>query len=140
MRNSILIILFLLASTAFAQEPPEEKLPPRTAEEEALKQTERLTRELDITDTLTRDTLYRLHLKYAVLRHKGLTRAENLQYMQQATEELKQILSPEQFDRFMNHRSTAHPRMPQPPMNRLSVPEDLPDTTRMLLPPPPPPQ
>ena len=72
MRNSILIILLLLASTAFAQEPPEEKLPPRTAEEEALKQTERLTRELDITDTLTRDTLYRLHLKYAVLRHKGL--------------------------------------------------------------------
>lgn len=101
-------------------------MPPRTAEEEAMKQTERLTRELEISDTLTRDTLYRLHLKYAVLRRQGLTRAQHLQYMQQATEELSHILSEEQFGRFMNHRSVMQPRLPQTPTCRMPHPEDRP--------------
>jgi hypothetical protein len=97
-----------------------------------MKQTERLTRELEISDTLTRDTLYRLHLKYAVMRRQGLTRAQHLQYMQQATEELSHILSDEQFSRFMNHQSVIHPRMPQTPTSRMPHPEDRPlppDTT-----------
>ena len=100
MRNFLLIaLLVLLSQPAWCQPPQGEHMPPRTAEEEAMKQTERLTRELAISDTVTRDTLYRLHLKYAVLRRKGLTRAQNLQYMQQATEELSHILSEEQFNR-----------------------------------------
>lgn len=102
-----------------------------------MKQTERLTRELAISDTVTRDTLYRLHLKYAVLRHKGLTRAQNLQYMQQATEELSHILSEEQFNRFMNHRSVMQPRMPQTQTNRMPHPDERPqqsDTTAQPIP------
>ena len=109
-------------------------MPPRTAEEEALKQTERLSRELEITDTVTRDTLYRLHLKYARLRRQGLTRAQHLEYMQAATIELSHILSPEQFDSFMNHQSVQHPRMPQTPTSRMPHPEGRQspqDTTRV---------
>lgn len=138
MRNYILVLFIILfAQTALAQLPPNERMPQRTAEEEAMKQTERLTRELEITDTLTRDTLYRLHLKYAILRRQGLTRAQHLQYMQEATEELSHILSPELFHQFMNHRSAAHPRMPQAPTNRLCVPEEAADTLDMPLAPPP---
>ena len=138
MRNFLLIaLLVLLSQPAWCQPPQGEHMPPRTAEEEAMKQTERLTRELAISDTVTRDTLYRLHLKYAVLRRKGLTRAQNLQYMQQATEELSHILSEEQFNRFMNHRSVMQPRMPQIQTNRMPHPDERPqqsDTTAQPIP------
>lgn len=118
--------MFLLASSAWCQPPQQEQMPRRTVEEEAMKQTERLMRELEISDTVTRDTLYRLHLKYAILRRQGLTRAQHLQYMQAATDELSKILTPEQFDRFMNHQSTTHPRMPQAPTCRMPHPDERP--------------
>jgi hypothetical protein len=128
MMRNLFLVLFAMAFTqpVWCQPPQEERMPARTAEEEAMKQTERLTRELEISDTLTRDTLYRLHLKYAVLRRQGLTRAQHLQYMQAATDELSHILSPDQFDRFMNHQSSMHPRMPQAPTSRMPHPEDRP--------------
>lgn len=101
--KKLLSILFvaLLAGTMNAQESADR--PQRTPEEEALKQTVRLTRELNISDSARFDTLYHMHLKYARIRQKGLTRAENLQRMQAIHEELKVLLTPEEFERFMNH-------------------------------------
>jgi len=86
--------------------------PQRTPEEEATKQTVRLARELGIRDSVRLDTIYRMHLKYARIRQKGLTRAENMDRMQSIYNELKQLLTPDEFERFMNHPA-EQPRRPR---------------------------
>ena len=94
----------------WAQEPADR--PQRTPEEEALKQTMRLVRELGIRDSVRFDTIYRMHLKYAKFRQKGLTRAQNMERMIAIQEELKQLLTPAEYERFMNHpaEQPRHPR------------------------------
>ena len=98
-----------LAITMIAQE--EGPRPQRTPEEEARKQTIRVARELCIKDSVRIDTIYRMHLKYARWRQKGLTRAENMQRMQAIHDELERLLTPEEFELFMNHPSET-PRRP----------------------------
>ena len=101
----------LLGVFALAQEPAVERLQ-RTPEEEALQQTMRLVRELGIQDSVRFDTIYRMHLKYARFRQKGLTRAENMERMQSIYAELEQLLTPEEFEQFMNHPA-EQPRRPR---------------------------
>lgn len=100
----------LVAGFMLAQE--QQVRPQRTPEEEASKQTERLVRELGIKDSVRIDTIYRMHLKYARIRQKGLTRAENMERMQSIYNELKQLLTPDEFERFMNHPA-EQPRRPR---------------------------
>ena len=120
----------LLSGSMMAQEPVTEPRVQRTPQEEALKQTVRLTRELSIRDSVRFDTIYRMHLKYALVRQKGLTRAENMERMIAIREELKHLLTPQEFERFMNHpaEQPRHPRganvivpnRPTQPIERLS--------------------
>ena len=98
-----ILSLALLSGLMMAQEPVSEPRLQRTPQEEALKQTMRLVRELGITDSVRIDTLYRMHLKYALVRQKGLSRAQNLERMQAIHNELKNLLTPEDFEHFMNH-------------------------------------
>ena len=84
----------------------------RTPEEEAIKQTERLVRELGIQDSIRIDTLYRMHLKYAHLRRTGLSRAQEIARMNSIVDELKKLLTPEEFEQFMNHPA-EQPRRPR---------------------------
>ena len=100
----------LVAGMLLAQE--QNVRPQRTPEEEASKQTERLVRELGIKDSVRIDTIYRMRLKYARIRQKGLTRAENMERMQSIYNELKQLLTPDEFERFMNH-PVEQPRRPR---------------------------
>ena len=100
----------LLTGLVVAQE--QNVRPQRTPEEEASKQTERLVRELGIKDSVRIDTIYRMHLKYARIRQKGLTRAENMERMQSIYNELKQLLTSDEFERFMNHPA-EQPRRPR---------------------------
>ena len=100
----------LVAGMLLAQE--QNVRPQRTPEEEASKQTERLVRELGIKDSVRIGTIYRMHLKYARIRQKGLTRAENMERMQSIYNELKQLLTPDEFERFMNHPA-EQPRRPR---------------------------
>ena len=100
----------LVAGFMLAQE--QQVRPQRTPEEEASKQTERLVRELGIKDSVRIDTIYRMHLKYARIRQKGLTRAENMERMQSIYNELKQLHTPDEFERFMNHPA-EQPRRPR---------------------------
>ncbi len=100
----------LVAGFMLAQE--QQVRPQRTPEEEASKQTERLVRELGIKDSVRIDTIYRMHLKYARIRQKGLTRAENMERMQSIYNELKRLLTPDEFERFMNHPA-EQPRRPR---------------------------
>ena len=94
-----------------AQEPVSDR-PQRTPEDEALKQTVRLVRELDIKDSVRFDTIYKMHLKYARVRQKGLTRAQEMERMQAIYGELKTLLTEKEFDQFMNH-PVEQPRRPR---------------------------
>lgn len=111
--NKRLFLSFLLTAALngvmMAQEPPRWQ---RTPEEEATQQTERLVRELGIQDSARIDTIYRMHLKYAKTRQKGLTRAENMDRMNAIYAELKLLLTPEEFEQFMNHPA-EQPRRPR---------------------------
>ena len=106
-----ILSIALFSGLLFAQEPVSDR-PQRTPEEEALKQTTRLVRELGIRDSVRIDTIYRMHLKYAKYRQKGLSRAENMERMQAIYDELKQLLTKEEFERFMNHPA-EQPRRPR---------------------------
>ena len=111
-RLSLFLLCTLFAGIMMAQE--QANLPARlqrTPEEEAQKQTERLARELNIRDSVRIDTLYRMHLKYAVLRRTGLSRAQEMERMNAIVAELKRLLTPDEYDRFMNHPA-EQPRRP----------------------------
>lgn len=96
--------------------------PRRTPEDIARKQTEMLARELCIKDSIIKDTLYRLHLKYAHKRQLSHTRAEALQYMQEVNAELQNILTPEQYQQFMNQQINHSPHAPRVHYNRITAP------------------
>ena len=115
MKPLVFVISFVLLSVAgFSQPPSPEGQPPRTPEEIAQKQTARLTRELNLTDSVQCDTLYRMHLKYVLERRANNTRGAEFERMQRMNNELKGILTAEQYERFMNRPMDDHPRRPQP--------------------------
>ncbi len=126
-----LVFLALLAGSMMAQEPVADQRLQRTPEEEALKQTTRLVRELDIHDSVRIDTIYRMHLKYARVRQKGLTRAQNMERMNAIYAELKHLLTPEEFERFMNHPA-EQPRHPRG-ANVITPNKQVPQTERQQL-------
>ena len=71
-----------------------------------------LVRDLEIKDSLQIDTIYRIHLRYARLRQVSNTRAEHLERVQQMYNELRQVLTTEQYEQFMNQQLES-PRRPQ---------------------------
>ena len=107
----ILTTISLLAQEQFA--------PQRTASDIAHKQTEMLVRELNITDSTLRDTLFHMHLKYVEMQTDTLTRADMLNCMELILKELQQILSPEQYEAFMNRQLNITHRFPHSPCSRL---------------------
>lgn len=110
-RLFLFLFIALSAGLMMAQEPVSDR-PQRTPEDEALKQTVRLVRELDIKDSVRFDTIYKMHLKYARVRQKGLTRAQEMERMQAIYDELKTLLTEKEFDQFMNH-PVEQPRRPR---------------------------
>ena len=124
------ILSFLFVSLALLAQ--QDSQPQRTAADIALKQTEMLVRELGITDSVLHETLYLMHLKYAKLRELSNTRQEAIQRMQQMQDELKNILSPEQFIIFINRQMETRPRFPHSSCNRI-----IPSPHQTLPPPPP---
>lgn len=110
-RLFLFLFIALSAGLMMAQEPVSDR-PQRTPEDEALKQTVRLVRELDIKDSVRFDTIYKMHLKYARVRQKGLTRAQEMERMQAIYGELKTLLTEKEFDQFMNH-PVEQPRRPR---------------------------
>jgi len=131
----LLLGICLFPMLVSAQQPDPYN-PPRTPEEMAMKQTAMLIRELELSDSTQIDAIYRLHLKYAYLHRQGNTRQEELERMQQLFQELKGILSEEQYDAFMNRQITPGPRHPQQPVG--PMPTHAPGEDRGHMPPPPP--
>ena len=111
--KNILLVLLLTVSSVVVMAQNDDFRPSRTPEEEALKQTEMLSRELTLSEQ-QRDTVYKIHLKYARLRQVSNTRAEGLERLNAMTKELLSIMTPEQREAFLNKQIEPHPRRVQP--------------------------
>lgn len=110
--------LLLLLSPLMAQE---QRVPVRTPEEEAMKQTEMLQRELDLSQA-QHDTIYLIYLKYAVLRRQSNTRQEALERLNSMTAEIMNVLSPGQQQKFLGKQINDQPRRAMPRM--VAMPND----------------
>ncbi len=110
MKNILLTIALITSLAVFAQDS--EYRPSRTPQEEAQKQTEMLCRELSLSQQ-QRDTVYKIHLKYALLRQESNTRAEGLARLNAMTQELLAIMTPEQREAFLNKQIGPNPRRQQ---------------------------
>ena len=128
-RFAVILLMSVVSICFFAQK---HHYPQRTAVDIASKQTEMLVRELNIQDSVLRDTLFRMHLKYAKLCSISQTHEEIMQYILQMQDELKNILSPEQFIIFINRQMETRPRFPHSSCNRI-----IPSPHQTLPPPPP---
>lgn len=113
MKKYLFLLLLFVSTAAWCEEPEAPSHPQRTPEEIARKQTERLTRELNLTDSVQHVRLYELHLKHVRLRMAGTTRAQDLANLQSFYQELQRILTPAQYDAFMNKQVSPGPRQPQ---------------------------
>ena len=111
MKRFFSIVCATLVAVGLAAQEPVSDRSQRTPEEEAMKQTIRLIRELSISDSVRIDTLYRMHLKYARIRQKGLTRAQEMDRMNAIYGELQNLLTKDEFEQFMNHPA-EQPRRP----------------------------
>lgn len=100
-RKILIIVLALLSVCTLTTWAQQEYRPCRTPEEEALKQTQMLQRELDLTEQQV-DTVYQIHLKYALLRQESNTRAEALERMNKMTAELLAVMTRQQQELFLN--------------------------------------
>lgn len=118
MQRLITLSLLVFSLSAMAQQFVGDA-PQRTPEESARKQTEMLVRRLHLTDSVQRDTLYRMHLKYAKQRAISNTVREDLERRLAVNEELKGILTPEQYEQFQNLQIQSGPRRPQQAVGRV---------------------
>lgn len=96
----ILLCLAFVGLSAYAQESS--AVPRRTPEERAMKQTEMLVRDLEIKDSVVRDTIYKVHLRYARSRELVHSRLEAIECMDRLLAELKGILNKKQFERLQS--------------------------------------
>ena len=119
MQRLFYLLLLFVSVAVCAQSQAVNDRPQRTPDELAKKQTEMLVRRLHLTDSVQRDTLYRLHLKYAKLRMISNTVREDLERRIAINDELKGILSPEQYEQFMNLQIQQGPRRPQQAVGRV---------------------
>ena len=108
-RLFIFVFSFLLLLPIGAAARQSRQSDTRTPEEIAQKQTHRLIRELDLRDSVQIDTLYKMHLKYARMRVKSNTRREDLERLTAMTDELRGILTEEQYNKFMNKQVCHSP-------------------------------
>ena len=145
MRRLIYITLMLASGLILLAQ--EDNYPRRTAADIANKQTEMLVRELGIHDSVMRDTLFRMYLKYAKMSMISNTRNEAIQRLLQMQEELKLILTPEQYAAFMNCQMDNHPRIPHHPCHwrgiqhgEMPPPGEMPPAGAPHNMPPPPPE
>ena len=111
--RSIYIVLFLSVSIGlFAQEAI--NIPERTPEQEAITQTERLQRELNLNAEQAKE-VYDINLHYARQRQLSNSRAEATQRIRQKNDDLRRVLNDDQYDKLQNkHYSRPNYSSSQP--------------------------
>jgi len=115
--SNIVFVLFFCIN-AFAQETI--NVPERSAEQEAAVQTEKLQRELNLNEEQTRK-VHEINLRYARERQKSNTRAEAVERIKNKEDDLRKVLTNEQYRHLQNKRSEPStfrnsntPTSPQP--------------------------
>jgi hypothetical protein len=135
-------ILLFIGVFSFSLQAQNSTMPQRTAMDIALKQTKMLAAELQLTDTTLCKHIYQMYLKYAQMREISNTREEALKRMALMQEELRQLLSPEQFTAFMNRQLNRSPRSHKSACYRIIYSHtrqtQLPDSSAAHTPPTPP--
>lgn len=111
MKRTLLIILGFQCLFLYGWAQSNSIIQIRSAEEEAEKQTEMMQRELLLTQE-QHDTIFRMNLKYAKARRISNTRGEMLERLNMMYNELKQILTEEQYHQFMNCQLNNGPKRP----------------------------
>ena len=95
------IFLFMMAFSVFSQENP--TIIKRTPEQEAIKQTEKLQQELNLTSEQAKQ-VYEINLKYARERQISNKRSEAMERMKNKNAEIQQVLNPEQNNKLQTKR------------------------------------
>ncbi len=102
----------------------------RTPEQEAAKHTEMMKRDLQLSPEQV-DTIYHLNLKYAQQRREASSREEWLHCLKQKDLELREILTPEQYEqhtilrqrnKHQSHRAPCVVALPHDTTTSPSVP------------------
>lgn len=121
--NSRYLLMFLLCLCGPIVCAQQGDFPKRTPEEQALKQTAMLIRELKLSDSTQIDSIYRIHLRYARMQQDTpSSREEQMGQMQQMVEELKGVLTKSQLLLFNSRQSSPDPRRPRQPVGSPSHP------------------
>ncbi len=109
MKHLSLLSLFLLVGVLQLSARQSDGRPMRTPEQIADTQTERLQRDLNLTEE-QRNQVHALHLKYAMRRTGNETREQIVIRMDSMRAEMKDILTSEQFELFMQKRRETGPQ------------------------------
>lgn len=99
----ILLYLLLIQLNTIAYGQENTAMPERSPEQEAVKQTDKLRSELQLSN----DQLKRVHeinLKYARERQSSNTRSDALQRIKEKDEDLQRVLNAEQYNRLQHKR------------------------------------
>ncbi len=97
------VMIFLGIQMLVVAQPPQHTQ--RTPEQEAAKHTEMMKRDLQLSEEQV-DTIYRLNLKYAQLRRLASSREELFQNLDNKKQELKTLLTPQQFEQYIIQQQT----------------------------------
>ena len=98
---SALLLLIFLAMQVYGQDNT--VIPQRTPEQEAVKQTEKLQQELNLSIEQVRQ-VYEINLRYARERQVSNTRSEAIERMKNKSTEIQRILNPEQNEHLQTKR------------------------------------
>jgi hypothetical protein len=112
MNGSILkLVLILFTCICFTADGQEKtKIPDRTIEQEAFKQTEKLQQELNLSAEQSRQ-MYEINLRYARMRQEETTRSKAMERIRNKNAEIQLILNNYQKERLLNkqyERSTLN--------------------------------
>ncbi|MFZ4724802.1 MAG: hypothetical protein ACOYMD_05100 [Paludibacter sp.] len=103
MLNKIFILVLMLCLTISVESQENTVLPERTPEQEAMKQTEKLQQELNLTSEQIKQ-IYEINLRYARARQISNTRTEAMERIKNKNADIERILSVDQSNRLQSKR------------------------------------
>lgn len=109
MKTRFVYLLFALLGGISLMAQQAEGKPQRTPQQIAERQTERLQRDVNLTEQ-QRDTVYAIHLKYAERRRENEDRSHVMIRMDSLREDLKGVLTDEQFKLLQQKRRETGPQ------------------------------
>ena len=109
MKKLICILVLLFQLIPLRSEQQENAVsPPRTPEQEAVMQTNKMRRELGLSADQAK-TIYEINLRHARERQSSTSRSEALKRVKHKEEELQRVLNPQQYNKLQEKRTDYNP-------------------------------